>query len=183
MLAACLMDGLESNMWLYTLEISTLLRFKNHTKITVLVWKEALSGMVRTALKYSVNIALETLSISILTSHLLLVRYICLWQFFSGKPSASCVPPQEFFELWARFSSDFLVFWRKEQQLIAKQIYEETKRKVYKEKVEGITVKPATVTGLKLKLASSKKTSIQWAKYSKKNRACALNIHNLLMFL
>ena len=136
---------------------------ESHQNHRSYVWTEALSGMVR-ALQYSVNIALEALSISILTSYLLLLRYICLWQFFSGKPSASCVPPQEFFELWARFSSDFLVFWRKEQQLIAKQIYEETKRKVYKEKVEGIAVKPATVTGLKLKLASSKKTNIQWVK-------------------
>ena len=162
MLAACLMDGLESNMWLelHFRDQCFVLFQESHQNHGSYVWTEAVSGMVRAALQYSVNIALEALSISILTSHLLLVRYICVWQFFSGKPSASCVPPQEFFELWARFSSDFLVFWRKEQQLIAKQIYEETKRKVYKEKVEGIAVKPATVTGLKLKLASSKKTSI-----------------------
>lgn len=82
-------------------------------------------------------------------------RYSCLWRFFS----ATCSPPQDLFEFWAKFSSDFLVFWRKEQQLIAKEIYEETKRKVYKEKVEGIAVKRATVTGLKLKLASSRKSN------------------------
>jgi len=86
--------------------------------------------------------------------------YSSLWRYYSGKSSAVCpCPPQEFFELWAKFSSDFLVFWRKEQQLIAKQIYEETKRRVYKEKVEGLAVKPATVTGLKLKLASSRKAN------------------------
>lgn len=72
---------------------------------------------------------------------------------------ATCSPPQEFFEIWAKFSSDFLLFWRKEQQLIAKLAFEETKRKVYKEKVEGISVKPATVSGLKLKLASSRKAN------------------------
>lgn len=88
-----------------------------------------------------------------------IVRYTDLWKFFSVKSSAACPPPQEFFELWAKFSSDFLLLWKREQQLIAKQIYEETKRKVYKEKVEGLAVKPATVTGLKLKLASSKKAN------------------------
>ena len=86
-------------------------------------------------------------------------RYSSLSRFFSVKPTATCSPPQEFFDTWAKFSSDFLLFWRKEQQLIAKQIYEETKRKVYKEKVEGIAVKPATVTGLKLKLASSRRAN------------------------
>lgn len=86
-------------------------------------------------------------------------RYSDLWRFFSVKASAACPPPQEFFELWAKFTVDFLLLWRKEQQLIAKEIYEETKRKVYKEKVEGIAVKPATVTGLKLKLASSRKAN------------------------
>ena len=39
MLAAC-WDGLESNMLLYTLEISTLLRFKSHTKISVLMCEQ-----------------------------------------------------------------------------------------------------------------------------------------------
>lgn len=90
-------------------------------------------------------------------------RYSSLWRFFSVKPSATCSPPQEFFEHWAHFSSDFLLFWRKEQQAVAKQIYEETKRKVYKEKVEGLAVKPATSTGLKLKLASSKKSNANWS--------------------
>lgn len=71
----------------------------------------------------------------------------------------TCSPPQEFLEIWAKFSSDFLLFWRKEQQLIAKLAFEETKQKVYKEKLEGISVKPATVSGLKLKLASSRKAN------------------------
>lgn len=86
-------------------------------------------------------------------------RYTSLWKFFSVKSLGACPPPQEFFDMWVKFSSDFLLFWKREQQLIAKQIYEETKKKVYKEKVEGLAVKPATVTGLKLKLASSKKTN------------------------
>lgn len=86
-------------------------------------------------------------------------RYTSLWKFFSVKSLGACLPPQEFFDVWVKFSSDFLLFWKREQQLIAKQIYEETKKKVYKEKVEGLAVKPATVTGLKLKLASSKKTN------------------------
>lgn len=90
-------------------------------------------------------------------------RYLSLWRYFSVKPSATCSPPQEFFEHWTHFSSDFLLFWRKEQQVIAKDIYEETKRKVYKEKVEGLAVKPATSTGLKLKLASSKKSNANWS--------------------
>lgn len=84
-------------------------------------------------------------------------RYTSLWKFFSGKSATACSPPQDFFELWAKFSTDFLVFWKREQQLIAKQMYEETKRKVYTEKVEGLVVKPAKVTGLKFKLASSRK--------------------------
>ena len=91
------------------------------------------------------------------------VRYLSIWRYFSVKPSATCSPPQEFFEHWTHFSSDFLLFWRKEQQVIAKDIYEETKRKVYKEKVEGLAVKPATSTGLKLKLASSKKSNANWS--------------------
>lgn len=86
-------------------------------------------------------------------------RYTLLWKFFSSKNSAACTPPQEFFELWTKFSSDFLSFWKKEQQLIAKQMYEEKKKKIYSEKVEGLVVKPAKITGLKLKLASSRKMS------------------------
>lgn len=86
-------------------------------------------------------------------------RYSSLWRYFTAKPTAACSPPQEFLEIWAKFSSDFLFFWKKEQQLIAKQVFEETKRKVYKEKVEGISVKPATNSGLKLKLASSRKAN------------------------
>ena len=93
----------------------------------------------------------------------LFLRYSSLWNFFSVKPSATCSPPQEFFEHWTHFSSDFLLFWRKEQQAVAKLIYEETKKKVYKEKVEGLAVKPATSTGLKLKLASSKKSNANWS--------------------
>lgn len=86
-------------------------------------------------------------------------RYTLLWNFFSSKNSAACTPPQEFFELWTKFSSDFLSFWKREQQLIAKQMYEEKKKKIYSEKVEGLVVKPAKITGLKLKLASSRKMS------------------------
>lgn len=86
-------------------------------------------------------------------------RYTLLWKFFSSKNPAVCTPPQEFFELWTKFSSDFLSVWKKEQQLIAKQMYEEKKKKIYSEKVEGLVVKPAKITGLKLKLASSRKMS------------------------
>lgn len=38
-------------------------------------------------------------------------------------------------------------------------MYEEKKKKIYSEKVEGLVVKPAKITGLKLKLASSRKMS------------------------
>ena len=107
------------------------------------------------------------LSVHVLWPMVLIVnsfhRYSSLWRFFSVKPSATCSPPQEFFEHWTHFSSDFLLFWRKEQQAIAKHIYEETKKRVYKEKVEGLAMKPATTTGLKLKLASSKKSNTNWS--------------------
>jgi 5-methylthioribose kinase len=67
--------------------------------------------------------------------------------------------PQECFEVWSNFSLDFKVLWKKRQQLLAKQMYEKTKKRLREEKVESISKKPISLTGLKLKLAaSSKKT-------------------------
>lgn len=68
--------------------------------------------------------------------------------------------PTEIFEIWSSFSADFKVLWKKRQQLLAKQIYEKTKKRLREEKVESISKKPISLTGLKLKLAvSNKKTA------------------------
>ena len=82
-------------------------------------------------------------------------RYTSLVYFLN--PTASAVPPQEFFELWTSFATDFKVYWKKEQQHIAKEIYEKTKRKLMEEKVTPLVKKPVSLSGLKLRLAAARK--------------------------
>lgn len=82
-------------------------------------------------------------------------RYIMLLKFFN--PQQLSVSPQEFFEMWVTFCGDFKVLWKKEQQLIAKQIYENTRRKLWEEKNEKIPKKRVSLSGLKLKMAFTRK--------------------------
>ncbi|KAK3737560.1 hypothetical protein QZH41_017757 [Actinostola sp. cb2023] len=86
-------------------------------------------------------------------------KFSVLLEFFYQRVIS--LTPQEFFEMWSKFSLDFKVLWKKRQQFLAKQLYEKTQKRVREEKVENISKKPISLTGLKLKLAgaSSKKTS------------------------
>ncbi|XP_048579614.1 formin isoform X2 [Nematostella vectensis] len=81
-------------------------------------------------------------------------RFSVLLPFFYNQ--LPTLTAQEFFDIWVKFTSDFKVIWKKEQQRISKQLYEKTKKKLKEKQVENISKKPISISGLKLKIAYKK---------------------------
>ncbi|KAE8741150.1 hypothetical protein FOCC_FOCC013312 [Frankliniella occidentalis] len=81
-------------------------------------------------------------------------RFIHLLKFYQYQPKGTSnlaeVAPRDFFPLWSPFCSDFKDIWKKEQQRIAKEKMNATKKKV--EKMQNVEKMRKQETGLKARL-------------------------------